>query len=96
MAMKVSDEFTVPLGVGHHDALHRTGDERAWRAAQDIDPLSVALRLWIAPDKAIEFPANVATSPSPKAAMTPRRRRTPKRRSRPRGEVTDEGYVARW
>lgn len=65
MAMKVSDEFTVPLCVGHHDALHRTGDERAWRAAQDIDPLSVALRLWIAPDKAIEFPAIAADVSEP-------------------------------
>ena len=34
MAMKVSDEFTVPLCVGHHDALHRVGDERAWWAAR--------------------------------------------------------------
>ncbi len=32
MGLKVSDEFTVPLCNGHHDELHRTGDERAWWA----------------------------------------------------------------
>jgi hypothetical protein len=30
MAMKVSDEFTVPLCTTHHDQLHRSGDERAF------------------------------------------------------------------
>jgi hypothetical protein len=57
MAMKVSDEFTVPLCAGHHDAVHRTGDERAWWAARDIDALAVALRLWTASDKSVEFPS---------------------------------------
>ena len=55
--MKVSDEYTVPLCVGHHDSLHRTGDERAWWAARNIDPLAVALQLWTAADKSVEFPA---------------------------------------
>ena len=32
MALKVSDEFTVPLCNTHHDELHRSGDERAWWA----------------------------------------------------------------
>jgi hypothetical protein len=32
LGLKVSDEFTVPLCNGHHDSLHRTGDERAWWA----------------------------------------------------------------
>ena len=54
MAMKVSDEYTVPLCVGHHDSVHRTGDERAWWAARNIDPLDVALRLWLAEDKSAE------------------------------------------
>ena len=56
MAMKVSDEYTVPLCVGHHDALHRTGDERAWWAARKIDPLIVARQLWTAASKSAEVP----------------------------------------
>lgn len=47
MAMKVSDEFTVPLCAIHHDSLHRTGDERAWWARHGIiEPLKLAERLW--------------------------------------------------
>jgi hypothetical protein len=49
MAMKVSDEYTVPLCSGHHDALHRAGDERAWWARHGmVDPLKFAHRLWAA------------------------------------------------
>ena len=49
MALKVSDEYTVPLCSGHHDDLHRTGDERAWWARNKIvDPLKIAGRLWAA------------------------------------------------
>ena len=49
MALKVSDEYTVPLCSGHHDSLHRTGDERAWWARNGIlDPLKIAGRLWAA------------------------------------------------
>jgi DNA recombination protein Rad52 len=49
MALKVSDEFTVPLCAGHHDSLHQTGDERAWWARHGIiDPLKFAGRLWAA------------------------------------------------
>ncbi len=49
MAMKVSDEFTVPLCNVHHDQLHRTGDERAWWARHGIlDPIKIAGRLWAA------------------------------------------------
>ena len=65
MALKVSDEFTVPLCVGQHDALHRTGDERAWWAARAVDPLAVALQLLTAPDKSAEFPATVANVSDP-------------------------------
>jgi hypothetical protein len=47
LGLKVSDEFTVPLCNGHHDSLHRTGDERAWWARNGIlDPLKFAARLW--------------------------------------------------
>ena len=51
MSMKVSDEFTVPLCAGHHDELHRTGDEQAWWARNGVDPLKVAERLWTACNK---------------------------------------------
>jgi hypothetical protein len=40
MSLKVSDEFTVPLCVIHHDQLHRSGDERA------LEPLKHAARFW--------------------------------------------------
>ena len=47
MAMKVSDEFTVPVCNTHHDQLHRTGDERAFWARHGFrDPLKYAARLW--------------------------------------------------
>lgn len=47
MAMKVSDEFTVPLCAIHHDELHRSGDERAWWARHGIiEPLKIAAKLW--------------------------------------------------
>ncbi len=47
LGLKVSDEFTVPLCNGHHDSLHRTGNERAWWARNGIlDPLKFAARLW--------------------------------------------------
>ena len=49
MGLKVSDEFTVPLCAGHHDAVHQTGDERAWWARHGIiEPLKFAERLWAA------------------------------------------------
>lgn len=49
MGLKVSDEFTVPLCAGHHDALHKAGDERAWWARHGIiEPLKFAERLWTA------------------------------------------------
>jgi hypothetical protein len=49
MGLKVSDEFAMPLCNGHHDELHRTGDERAWWARHGIlEPLKMAARLWAA------------------------------------------------
>ena len=49
MAMKVSDEFAVPLCTTHHSNLHGTGDERAWWARHGIiEPLKFAARLWAA------------------------------------------------
>jgi hypothetical protein len=46
LGRKVSDEFAVPLCRGHHRAVHRSGDERAWWQQAGIDPIKVAHRLW--------------------------------------------------
>jgi hypothetical protein len=46
LGRKVSDEFTVPLCRVHHREVHRQGDERAWWATFNVDPLPVALRFW--------------------------------------------------
>jgi Rad52/22 family double-strand break repair protein len=47
VSLKVSDEFTVPLCAIHHSENHVTGDERAWWAKRDIDPLKIARELWL-------------------------------------------------
>jgi hypothetical protein len=46
LAVKVSDEFTVPLCAIHHSQNHATGDERRWWEERKIDPLEVARGLW--------------------------------------------------
>jgi len=46
LGRKVSDEFAVPLCRGHHRAVHRSRDERAWWQDAGIDPIKVARRLW--------------------------------------------------
>ena len=46
LALKVSDEFTVPLCAIHHSENHSTGDERRWWQKHNIDPLAIARRLW--------------------------------------------------
>src|SRR6266540_3512293 len=46
LGRKVSDEFAVPLCRGHHRAVHRSRDERAWWRHVGIDPIKVARRLW--------------------------------------------------
>ena len=46
VALKVSDEFTVPLCAIHHSENHATGDERSWWEQHKIDPLDVARMLW--------------------------------------------------
>ena len=48
MSLKVSDEFTVPLCVVHHNALHASGNEASWWRAQRIEPLAHAQELWLA------------------------------------------------
>jgi hypothetical protein len=46
LGRKVSDEFAVPLCRGHHRAVHRSRDERAWWRQAGFDPIKVARRLW--------------------------------------------------
>jgi DNA recombination protein Rad52 len=46
LALKVSDEFTVPLCSIHHHQIHATGKEREWWKEHNVDPLVVASRLW--------------------------------------------------
>ena len=46
LALKVSDEFTVPLCAIHHSENHATGDERRWWHERKIDPLAIAQQLW--------------------------------------------------
>ena len=46
LGRKVSDEFVVPLCRGHHRAVHRSRDERAWWKQTGIDPIKIARRLW--------------------------------------------------
>jgi Rad52/22 family double-strand break repair protein/Protein of unknown function (DUF968) len=46
LALKVSDQFTVPLCAIHHRENHTTGDERRWWQERKIDPLAVAQDLW--------------------------------------------------
>jgi len=46
LSLKVSDEFTVPLCVKHHNEVHAKGNEAGWWRGQGIDPLVHAQRLW--------------------------------------------------
>jgi len=43
---KVSDEWSVPLCVLHHRALHDVGSEERWWIEHGIDAKAEALRLW--------------------------------------------------
>jgi hypothetical protein len=52
LALKVSDEFTVPLCAIHHSENHATGDERRWWHERKIDPLAIAQELWHATKRA--------------------------------------------
>jgi hypothetical protein len=46
MGSKVSDEWTVPLCLLHHRALHDVGSEKDWWKDQRIDARAEAQRLW--------------------------------------------------
>ena len=44
--LKAGDNWTVPLCVLHHNALHSRGNERSWWEDIGIDPLALAASLW--------------------------------------------------
>ena len=46
LGLKVSDEFTVPLCRGHHQQLHRGGNEVTWWENLKISVLPIAKQLW--------------------------------------------------
>lgn len=46
MAMKVGDNWCVPLCHSCHMELHRFGDEKSWWDLQGTDPLKWAVRNW--------------------------------------------------
>ena len=47
LSRKVSDEFTVTICRGHHQEVHRSGDEAAWWNKIGIDPIVAARALWM-------------------------------------------------
>jgi len=68
LGRKVSDEFAVPLCRGHHRAVHRSRDERAWWRQAGLDPIKVACRLWKETRGMGRRRAQRATLPRPHAA----------------------------
>jgi hypothetical protein len=70
LGRKVSDEFAVPLCRGHHRAVHRSGDERAWWRQAGIDPIKVARKLWKETRGIGHRRSPRAAFPRPRAAAT--------------------------
>jgi hypothetical protein len=68
LGRKVSDEFAVPLCRGHHRAVHRSRDERAWWRQAGIDPIKVARRLWKTTRGIGQRRSQRAALPRPRAA----------------------------
>jgi hypothetical protein len=68
LGRKVSDEFAVPLCRGHHRAVHRSRDERAWWRQAGIHPIKVARRLWKATRGIGQRRSQRAPLPLPRAA----------------------------
>jgi len=68
LGRKVSDEFAVPLCRGHHRAVHRSRDERAWWRQAGIDPIKVARRLWKETRGMARRPPQRAVLPGPHGA----------------------------
>jgi len=72
LALKVSDEFTVPLCAIHHDEIHRTTREREWWQQRKIDPLALAAVLWRESRERLPAPDGSAeTVPSVEARRSP-------------------------
>jgi hypothetical protein len=71
LGRKVSDEFAVPLCRGHHRAVHRSRDERAWWRQAGIDPIKVARRLWKATRGMARRPSQRPALPRPHGAAMP-------------------------
>jgi DNA recombination protein Rad52 len=80
MALKVSDEFTVPLCAIHHMNNHATGDERRWWREHSIDPIAVAEQLWrqshasnlsLAPISSVADPTSVESQETTEAIDAP-------------------------
>jgi hypothetical protein len=68
LGRKVSDEFAVPLCRGHHRAVHRSRDERAWWRQAGIEPIKVARKLWKETRGIGQRRSQRAASPRPGAA----------------------------
>lgn len=64
LSLKVSDEFTVPLCVVHHNALHAAGNEASWWRTQGIEPLDHARALWFATNGTEPDPVAVGAAPN--------------------------------
>jgi ERF superfamily len=71
LGRKVSDEFAVPLCRGHHRAVHRSRDERAWWKQADIDPIKIARRLWKATHRMERRRTQRAALPRLRTAISP-------------------------
>jgi hypothetical protein len=46
LGKEVSDEWTVPLCLLHHRALHEVSNEPQWWAEHKLDPKAEAERFW--------------------------------------------------
>jgi ERF superfamily protein len=90
LGRKVSDEFAVPLCRGHHRAVHRSRDERAWWRQAGIDPIKVARRLWKATRGIGQRRSQRAALPRPRAAAASSDP-TPKNEETSAAATTQEG-----
>jgi hypothetical protein len=64
LGRKVSDEFTVPLCRPHHQDLHRYGNEKAWWANMQIEPMPIAKQLWDASQSGGQEATPILPNPS--------------------------------
>ena len=46
MALKVGDQFAVPLCIFHHTELHRITEKKFWEKNDSIDPYGRAKKYW--------------------------------------------------